>query len=251
MKRASKHTFAFLIGFGIGCACAAALYLSLAGDAPAPSRQTAPIAQTPRQTARPNAGKTDRADAPQYRGLLQPYESEAPYNPYGETADEAQSRLRYGETRGEAPLPETAWQDEPGTDIENEPPQEELVVEAELVAKSPIPPLTENPARGVLVVYEYRALQPIQSLGNRLRIRVAHWAVRNGVLQPALSFQVGAERSLTLLLFEQPDDERILVSDALPSNPDIPLYMEADAQPSLEAPGGGWNAQLPPESAAL
>lgn len=95
-----------------------------------------------------------------------------------------------------------------------------VLVRGRLAARSRTPTLQEiSPYREALAVYEHRA-------GGRT-VRVAHWVILDGELQPASGWSVGEERDLLLEPFERnPQLESVFLSDTLPPAPTLPLHYE-------------------------
>jgi len=103
----------------------------------------------------------------------------------------------------------------------------EIAAHVELVARSNVPSLAEiAPYREALVVFEYRAKDDAKgSLPKRLR--VAHWAILDGIPLGVKDWQVGQTRTLWLEPFAaNPQLESIYLSDTLEPEPDVPLYYE-------------------------
>lgn len=244
--RKSDRGFAFLIGFGLGCLLAAAVYYI--GWSVRSQESGAPLVQTPRQThvpaskGEPNLDEeSSRISHAELEKMVREWEANEAHvervEPYsGESGGNGAAASIDGETY--SPL-ESA---DSGSDLSEE--ESRFMVEAELVSKSPLPIFEEAPFRNVLVVYEYRILKHIKGLTDRVKLRVAHWAIRGDVQQPALAYEVGGARLLRLRPYESQDGA--YVSNAFPIDDGLPLLMEEDAALDAEGPGYGWNALLPP-----
>ncbi len=244
--RKSDRGFAFLIGFGLGCLLAAALYY--VGMSTRSQESGAPLIQTPRQThvpvskADPNFDEeSSRISNAELEKMIREWEANERHvesvEPYS-----AES----GGNGATASIDDETYPPLEDADSGSDPSVEEsqFMVEAELVAKSPLPVFEEAPFRNVLVVYEYRILRRIKGLTNQLRLRVAHWAVRNEARQPALAYEIGGAHILRLRPYESQDGA--YVSNAFPMDDGLPLLMEQDTALDAEGPGYGWNALLPP-----
>ena len=242
----SDRGFAFLIGFGLGCLLAAAVYY--VGWSTPSQESGATLIQTPRQRHVPVSKGEPNLDEERSRvwnivlektmrereADKEHVESSEPYSAES-GGDGAASSL---EDETDLPL---EYADNGGDPSENE---SRFMVEAELVAKSPLPVFEEASFHNVLVVYEYRILRRIRGLTDQLRLRVAHWAVRNEARQPALAYEIGGAHILRLRPYKSPDGA--YVSNAFPMDDGLPLLMEEDAAQDAEGPGYGWNALLPP-----
>lgn len=242
----SDRGFAFLIGFGLGCLLAAAVYY--AGWSARSQESGAPLIQTPRQRHLPVSKGAPNLD--ENRARISNAELEKMVREWEADEQHVESVESYSAESGgdgaaasiddETDLP-SEYEDSGGDPSEDE---SKFMVEAELVAKSPLPAFEEAPFRNVLVVYEYRILRHIRGLTDQLRLRVAHWAVRDEARQPALTYEIGGAHTLRLRAYESPDGA--YVSNAFPMDDSLPLLMEEDAAQDAEGPGYGWNALLPP-----
>lgn len=95
-----------------------------------------------------------------------------------------------------------------------------FLVRGRLAARSRTPTLKEiSPYREALAVHEYEA--------EGKTLRVAHWVILDGELQPPAGWQEGEERDLSLEPFARnPQLETVFLSDTLPPAPAIPLQYE-------------------------
>ncbi len=102
---------------------------------------------------------------------------------------------------------------------------ERAVVEARLVARSPVPSLEElSPYREALSVHEYEVERVIEG-DARGRIRVAHWSLLDGQALPVAEFEQGQIRRLVLEPFDDnPQLASVFLSDTLPGRKEGPLY---------------------------
>lgn len=95
-----------------------------------------------------------------------------------------------------------------------------ILVRGRLEARSRTPTLKEiSPYREALAVYEYRV--------EGRTLRVAHWVILDGELQPPSGWSEGEERELLLEPFERNLQlESVFLSDTLPPAPTLPLHYE-------------------------
>jgi hypothetical protein len=109
-------------------------------------------------------------------------------------------------------------------------PVEQVEVRAKLAARSHVPTLKEIvPYREALAVYEYEVLEVLSGELGDETIRVAHWAILNGRLQPTVEHEVGEEDRLTLEPFDDnPQVENIYLSDTLGLALEVPVYLDVD-----------------------
>jgi hypothetical protein len=106
----------------------------------------------------------------------------------------------------------------------------QVQIQVKLKAKTSVPKPTEiAPYTRALVVYEYEIVKVISGTLTAKTIRVAHWGMRNSLKQPIELMAIGTVNTLTLERFDDRKDlEEEMLIDALPDNPDIDLYVDAE-----------------------
>jgi hypothetical protein len=112
--------------------------------------------------------------------------------------------------------------------VADRPPIERLRAKGRLVATSAAPtPDQIAPYREALVLYEYAVQKKKRGKLGGERIRVAHWAVLDGAVQPLPEPGADARVPLVLERWEHhPRLESAYLADTLDPDPDVPLYLD-------------------------
>ncbi|HEX5444488.1 MAG TPA: LamG-like jellyroll fold domain-containing protein [Pirellulales bacterium] len=118
--------------------------------------------------------------------------------------------------------------------VESSPAAQGIAVEAELVARSPLPTMEEiKPYRSALAVYKYRVVgDPPQALAGERELLVAHWALLDGQPEPIGGWQPGKKVRLALELVERNAQlQRYVTKDAFDSDDDLARPRYYDVRP--------------------
>jgi hypothetical protein len=109
-------------------------------------------------------------------------------------------------------------------------PVERIELRGKLVGRSHVPTLKEIvPYREALVMYEYEVLDVLGGELGDETVRVAHWAIFDGRLQPIVEHEVGEKNRLALEpLDRNPQGENTYLSDTLELRLDLPVYLDVD-----------------------
>ena len=109
-------------------------------------------------------------------------------------------------------------------------PVERIELRGKLVGRSHLPTLKEIvPYREALVMYEYEVLEVLAGELGDETVRVAHWAILDGRLQPIVEREVGEKDRLALEpLDRNPQVESTYLSDTLELRLDVPVYLDVD-----------------------
>lgn len=115
--------------------------------------------------------------------------------------------------------------------VKSRPAVPRIAVEAELVARSPLPTMDEiKPYRSALAVCKYRvAGNPPAELGGEREILVAHWALLDGRPEPIAGWKPGVKMQLLLEPVERnPQLQRFVTKDQFDSDDDLirPRYYD-------------------------
>lgn len=106
---------------------------------------------------------------------------------------------------------------------------ETLVVDAELVGKSPVPTLAQlAPYTQSLAVYEYKVEKVRAGKYESEKLYVAHWGVLDSARLPFADVAVGGNYTLLLEAFaDQPQLQSENLSDSIMEDFSLPLYYDA------------------------
>lgn len=118
--------------------------------------------------------------------------------------------------------------------IESRPPAQRIAIDAELVARSPVPTLQEiKPYRSALVVYKYRLVGAVpKALAGQKDVLVAHWALLDGRPEPVGDWRPGTKTRLLLEPVERnPQLQRFVTKDEFDSDDDLARPRYYDARP--------------------
>lgn len=118
--------------------------------------------------------------------------------------------------------------------VKSRSPVPRIAVDAELVARSPLPTLEEiKPYRSALAVYKYRVSGDVpQALDGQRELLVAHWALLDGQTEPIAGWQPGLKTRLVLEPLEQNSQlQRYVNKDAFDSDDDLPRPRYYDVRP--------------------
>ena len=111
-------------------------------------------------------------------------------------------------------------------DVDDDDNNDTLQIEAELLAKSTPPTLSDiAPYRDALVFCEYHVQRRIKGKFKGDRIRVTHWAIYDNQLQAIREAEIGERQALALRPLRQFHElENTYTSDTLDLDLDILLY---------------------------
>ncbi len=118
--------------------------------------------------------------------------------------------------------------------VESLPAAQGIAVEAELVARSPLPTMEEiKPYRSALAVYKYRVSGEVpKALGGQREVLVAHWALLDGRPEPIGGWQPGKKVRLALEPVERNAQlQRYVTKDAFDSDDDLARPRYYDVRP--------------------
>lgn len=118
--------------------------------------------------------------------------------------------------------------------IKSRPAARRIAIDAELVARSPLPTLQEiKPYRSALVVYKYRLVGDApKDLAGQKDVLVAHWALLDGRPEPVGDWQPGMKTRLLLEPVEQNSQlQRFVTKDEFDSDDDLARPRFYDARP--------------------
>ena len=118
--------------------------------------------------------------------------------------------------------------------VKSRPTAPRIAVDAELVARSPLPTLEEiKPYRSALVVYKYRVVGASpEPLMGQSDVLVAHWALLDGQTEAIADWQPGMKTRLLLEPVERnPQLQRFVTKDAFDSDDDLVRPRYYDARP--------------------
>ena len=85
-----------------------------------------------------------------------------------------------------------------------------MVVEAELIERSPLPDPLRSPYPSTLYAAKYRILRVIEGDYDKAEILIYHWGYRDRTLLPSARYKAGDRRTLTLVPFESKTELRPL-----------------------------------------
>lgn len=118
--------------------------------------------------------------------------------------------------------------------IKSRPAPQRIAVDAELVARSPLPTLDEiKPYRSALVVYKYRITGATpEALAGQSDVLVTHWALLDGRIEPIADWQPGTKTRLLLEPVERnPQLQRFVTKDEFDGEEDLARPRYYDAHP--------------------
>lgn len=103
------------------------------------------------------------------------------------------------------------------------------IVEAVLLAATPIPPLEQiDPYRSIMVVNEYETLRTLEGPEPPKRFRVHHWGLLDAQAQDLPVRTPGQSARLVLQpLAAHPHLDDLFPADALDPDFDVPVYLDA------------------------
>jgi hypothetical protein len=109
-------------------------------------------------------------------------------------------------------------------------PVEQIQLRGKLVERSHVPTLKEIvPYREALVMYEYEVLEVLGGELGDETVRVAHWAILDGELEPIAEREAGEEDRLVLEpLDRNPQVENSYLSDTMELRLELPVYLDVD-----------------------
>ena len=115
--------------------------------------------------------------------------------------------------------------------VKSRPSAPQIAVEAELIARSPLPTMNEiKPYRSALAVCKYRVVgSPPAELDGEREILVTHWALLDGRTEPIAGWKTGMKTRLLLEPAERnPQLQRFVTKDAFDSDDDLvrPRYYD-------------------------
>jgi hypothetical protein len=118
--------------------------------------------------------------------------------------------------------------------IKSRSPARRIAIDAELVARSPLPTLEEiKPYRSALVVYKYRITgAPPKALAGQKDVLVSHWALLDGRSEPIGDWQPGMKARLILEPVERnPQLQRFVTKDGFDNDDDLARPRYYDVRP--------------------